>query len=273
MIRILATTLIVSVALIVALTFLANGMKRQTLFFPAKYPEGQWDRSLFVTVPRELTIPSSGLSVHAWLFESKSPASPLLIWHHGNGGNLTHRAEPAAELARLGISVLVFDYRGYGKSQGRPSEKGLYLDALAVYDYVVSERLGTPERIFAYGESLGGPYAAYLASKRSVRGVILENSFHSAGDVASRVYRVPIGLLLGNSLATADHLMKAKVPVLVMHGRNDRVIPLASALRLYEETGEPKELWISETADHSELSLEKEYFRRVTGFVRRALVR
>ena len=267
--RFLVTTVIVAGLILLALTLLANALKRQTLFFPARYPDGEWNRALFDPPPREVLIRSGDVKLHGWLFETAIPDAPLLIWHHGNGGNLTYRADPASELARRGISVLLYDYRGYGRSEGRPSETALYRDALAVHDFVTTERISSPERIFSYGESLGGPYAAYVASERPVAGVILENSFYSAGDVGTRVYRVPIGVLLGNSLPTARYLKKARVPVLVMHGRNDRVIPFGSAKRLYDELPVNKEFWISERADHNELPLEPEYYSRVTGFVSR----
>ncbi|MFA6956283.1 MAG: alpha/beta hydrolase [Thermoanaerobaculia bacterium] len=250
---------------------LVNVMKRSTLFFPDKYPTGNWDVSALEPRPTEhiITTPD-GLKLHAWLFSAKDADAPLLIFFHGNGGNLSHRADTAEELERRGISVLLFDYRGYGKSEGSPSESKLYVDGLAVYDYARTT-LGAPaERIALYGESLGGAYAADVAANRSVRCVVIQSSFPSAASVANNAYRKPLGYLLGNSLPTARSLNRARVPVLVIHGDADTIIPFACGKELYAALEGPKEMLVIHGADHNDLTEVggNAYFERVAGFVR-----
>lgn len=260
---------ITSAIALLLLTIAARTMKRQTLFFPTRHPDGIWTRESFSPLPEDRWFTAAdGVKLHGWFFRAADPGGPVLIWSHGNGGNLTYRADTAAAFARDGISVFIYDYRGYGKSEGTPAEDALYRDVVAAWEHVVSSGIAGSDRIVAYGESLGGPYAAHLAAVRKVRGVVLENSFHSAGDVGTRMYRIPIGLLLGDSLHTADSLRRANVPVLIVHGTGDRVIPVGSARRLHAEIAEPKELWLIEGADHNELALHPEYIRRVAGWVR-----
>jgi len=268
--RVLGPIIAVLVVLVV-LTFLVNAMKRSTLFFPSCYPAGRWSTATLGVRPTDVMIPvSGGVELHGWLFKAAGPKAPLIIWSHGNGGNITDRAPTAAELARRGVSVLLYDYRGYGKSGGRPAEQILYDDALAVYDAAVNRSYGDQTAIVSYGESLGGPYAAWIASRREVRCVIIENSFHSAASVANAVYHLPIGIFLGRSLSTARFLNRAKVPVLIMHGRQDQVIPLRAALDLHEALEAPKELWLVDEARHNELSLVDGYYEKVIDFIRRS---
>ncbi|HEY5611209.1 MAG TPA: alpha/beta hydrolase, partial [Thermoanaerobaculia bacterium] len=143
-------TIVALIIAILVIAFLVNAMKKSTLFFPDRYPEGDWDVARLEIQPQDHFIETpDAVRLHAWHFAVPDSAAPLMIWFHGNGGNLTHRADFAVELARRGVSVLLFDYRGYGKSEGRPTEGGLYVDALAVHDYA-TRRLGlTPDRIVA----------------------------------------------------------------------------------------------------------------------------
>jgi fermentation-respiration switch protein FrsA (DUF1100 family) len=209
--------------------------------------------------------------LHGWLFRAaEGGGAPLMIFCHGNAGNITGRGPIGAELARRGISVLVFDWRGYGKSSGRPTESGLHHDALAVYDYA-TKKLGAT-KIIAYGESLGGPYAAYLASKRRVAAVIIENSFPSLRQFGNTVYApLPLGWTAPFALTTTRWLNEAGRPVLLMHGRGDQVIPFSLGQTLYDELRVPKEFLISETAGHCELAYAEgeRYYNAVTDFVKR----
>ncbi|MBI2215371.1 MAG: alpha/beta hydrolase [Acidobacteria bacterium] len=259
------------VALLIVLWFLVNAMKRSTLFFPETFPSGLWDTGLFVPQPVDHTILTpDGVELHAWLFAADDPAAPLLIQYHGNGGNLTYRADVAEELARRGVSVLLFDYRGYGKSRGSPSEKALYIDGLAVYDYA-RMTLGFPaERIAVWGESLGGPYAADVASHRPVRCAVMQSTFPSAASVANAVYKFPVGFFLGDSLPTLRALERARVPVLVIHGDADTIIPFRCGKALHDGLTAPKELYVIPGADHNDLPLVggNAYVDKVASFVR-----
>jgi hypothetical protein len=248
----------------------AQYVRRSSMFFPDRFPLGQWDTSSLPVQPDEHRIESDGATLHAWLFRASSADAPLLIFCHGNAGNITGRGPIGAELARRGISVLVFDWRGYGKSSGRATENGLYRDALAAYDYATN-KLGA-KRIVTYGESLGGPYAAYVASKRRVNAVIIENSFPSLRQLGNTIYApIPLGWTAPFALTTSRWLNEAGVPVLIMHGRSDQVIPFSLGQTLYDELRVPKQFLISETAGHCELAYAEgeRYYEAVTEFVKR----
>ena len=251
---------LITAAIVLIILFLyAQLVRRTSMFFPAKYPEGTW-----TTTASDVHFKTSdGVQLHGWLFRG---GQPLLIFFHGNAGNITDRAPIATELARRGISVLLFDWRGYGRSEGSPSESGLFRDALAAYDFAHSQ---TPD-IVLYGESLGGPYAAYVATKRTARCVIIENSFPSLAAIGNALYRpVPLGWFAPLALRTARWLNQAGLPVLVMHGKRDQVIPFALGVQLYEQLHVRKELLVSETAGHCEIANvePQRYYDTVVKFI------
>ena len=239
------------------------------MFFPARYPEGAWDASAFAVRPQDVEFRTDdGVRLHGWWFQASDPRAPLIIWFHGNAGNITERAPMAAELARRGIAVFLFDWRGYGRSDGRPSESGLFRDAIAAYDFA---RTRTQTPIVVYGESLGGPYAAYIARHRPVRAVIIENSIPSLTAIGNALYRpLPLGWFALGALTTTRWLNEAGTPVLVMHGKRDQVIPFALGMQLYDGLRVPKELLISETAGHCEFATTEpaRYYETVVRFVR-----
>ena len=259
--------------LLLGIYLLALYLRRTGMFFPDRYPTGRWDTRLFMVEPSEhwFTTPDD-VRLHAWFFRSKDAAAPVMIWFHGNAGNLTDRAEMAAEFARRGVSVFLFDWRGYGRSGGRATESGLYRDALAAHDYVKSGAAGSqPAKIILYGESIGGPYAAYVAKERKdVRAVVIENSFPSLLALGNAFYRpLPLGLTAPFALQTAKWLNAAGVPVLVMHGTRDQVIPYALGKQLYDELRVPKEM-LTADAGHCEIPLFEaaRYYDTVVRFIR-----
>lgn len=272
MIRLLGFTGFVVALLIAGCSLLVSSLKRTSLFFPARHPEGDWDASLLPIQPREIGFRSGdGVALHAWFFDCAVVGAPTLIWFHGNAGNLSGRASFAARLADAGVSLFLFDYRGFGKSEGSPTESSLYLDALAAYDYVLDEIATDPESIALYGESLGGPYAAYVASRRPSRCIVIENSFSSLQSVARVMFpRLPLHLFVTRSLRTADWLNQARRPVLVMHGACDTTLPVALGQELYDRLSVPKRLMLSAAAGHCEIpTVEGErYYREVTEFIR-----
>ncbi len=266
--RVLIFTLVLTAGVLA----LAQVLRRTGMFFPDRYPIGRWDTSLWNVTPAEQWITTrDGVRLHAWFFRAADAHAPLLIWFHGNAGNLTDRAEMAAELARRGVSVFLFDYRGFGRSGGRTSESKLFLDGNAVYDHV--QTLGA-QRIVLYGESIGGPYAARVAKehKGGVAAVILENSFPSLKDVGNTLYApLPLGWTAPFALRTTDWLNDAGVPALVMHGTRDAVIPYALGKKLYDDLRVPKELLTSQ-AGHCEIPLfdAARYYEAVVRFAKTA---
>jgi len=242
---------ILVIAVLVIVGF-AQLVRRTSMFYPDRFPIGDWDPSSLPIQPTDETfVTSDNVRLHGWWFPASDPHARVLIWFHGNGGNLTNRAPMAAELARRGVSVFVFDWRGYGKSEGSPSEGRLFRDALGAYDFVAKRS----KDLVLYGESLGGPYAAFVAKERGhVHSVILENTFPSLAALGNAMYKpIPIGLTAPFALRTTDWLNDAKVPVLVMHGRRDRTIPFALGQQLYDGLRVPKEMMACENADHCEI--------------------
>jgi uncharacterized protein len=267
------TLLLIAAVFIVALGFLAQALKRSSMFYPDRYPVGYWNPESFPVRPRDIEFRASdGVALHGWLVEASTADAPLLIWFHGNGGNLTARADVAAEFALRGISVFLFDYRGYGKSDGRPSENGLYRDSLAAFDVAVTQLQQDRSRIVLYGESLGGPYASYVAAERpGARCVVIENSFPSTASVARTIPGyAPFAFFVGGSLPTTKYLNRAGLPVLIMHGKRDLVIPYRLGFDLYESVDVPKRLFTSEKAGHAEIPyVERDrYYDAVIAFIR-----
>lgn len=256
--------------LILAILALAQYLRRTGMFFPDKYPTGRWNVGDWMVTPTEHFFETSdAVRLHAWWFRATDPNAPVLIWFHGNAGNLTDRAEMCVELAKRGVSVFIFDYRGFGRSEGRVSENGTFRDSLAAYDYV---RTQTKNDVVLYGESIGGPYAAYVARERKpVRSVVLENSFPSLRDLGNAIYRpLPLGWTAPFAMRTTAWLNDAGVPVLVMHGQRDQVIPYALGRKLYDGLHVPKELMTSH-AGHCEIPLfeANRYYETVTRFIRK----
>jgi alpha-beta hydrolase superfamily lysophospholipase len=241
--------------MMVALFLFATWVRRTGMFFPERYPSGDWDTSALPVRPADETFSADdGVSLHGWHFAAPQDDAPLLVWFHGNGGNITNRGDIAAELAQRGTSVFVFDWRGYGRSAGRPTERALYRDAVAAYEHAVKNLRVPPERIVLYGESLGGPYAAYVARRYPVRAVIIENSFPSLRLLGNALYApLPLGWTAPNAMNTLQWLNEAGRPVLVMHGKRDQVIPFRLGKALHDGLTVPKQLLVSENAGHCEI--------------------
>ena len=259
----------IAAILLVALFLFAQYVRRTGMFFPSRYPIGNWDPHAYAVAPEDVTFAAAdGVKLHGWLFRANDRASPLIVWFHGNAGNITDRASVAAELARRGIACFLFDWRGYGKSEGRPSEGKLKNDAMAAYDYAA--KLAKPDDIVLYGESLGGPFAAYVAKERKARCVVIENSFPSLAKLGNALYRpLPLGWVAPLALRTTAWLNEARLPVLVLHGKRDEVVPFALGKELYDGLDVPKEMLVSETGGHCEIpSVEgTRYYDTVVRFI------
>ena len=172
----------------------------------------------------------------------------VTLFLHGNAGNVTHRGAHMRAIAQAGSSVLVIDYRGYGRSQGSPSEKGLYADADAGYEYVA--RLG--KRVVIHGESLGSAVAVDLASRKPCAGLVLEAPFSSARAVAARVLPL-VGPLLIWSYDAKSKIRSVKAPLLVIHGDRDEVIDYSLGRDLFEAANQPKEHRRVEGGHHNDI--------------------
>jgi fermentation-respiration switch protein FrsA (DUF1100 family) len=215
-----------------------------------KYPSGQWTEAARIGARDVEITTASGARLHGW-FVPADGARWVTLHLHGNAGNVTHRSGTAEVIRAAGSSVLLLDYRGYGKSEGTPSESGLHQDASTAYDWLRSQG-HSPSHIVIHGESIGTSMAAALASRQPCAGVILEAPFPSARAVAARVLPF-LGPLLISGLNTLDRVRELEVPLLVIHGDRDEVIDYDLGRAVFESGPEPKTMWTVEGAGHNDL--------------------
>jgi fermentation-respiration switch protein FrsA (DUF1100 family) len=187
-----------------------------------------------------------GVELNGWFFPAatNSPERHLaVLFCHGNAGNITHRLDTCAALLTTGVNVFLFDYRGYGRSQGRPSEEGTYLDAQTAYAWLrLKGFAGT--NIIAFGESLGGGVAAELAVREPVGGLVLQSTFTSVPDMGKEMFPwLPVRWLGVIRYDTYSKLPRLHIPVLVMHSPTDGLVPFHHAERNFTAANEPKLLW------------------------------
>lgn len=233
-------------------------LERKMLFVPARYPAGDWQPTTVVYEDVHFQA-ADGVRLHGWYVPHENPRAHV-VFLHGNGGNITQFAEGLRTLNRRhGLSVLIFDYRGYGRSEGSISdERGLYEDAAAAYDFAVRARGAAPTRLVLYGQSLGTAAAAELAAERPCGALVLESGLSSAADMARVVLPwLPraVARLTKNRFDSVGKLPRAGCPVLVAHGDRDEIIPVEQGRALYAAAPEPKRLHIVNGAGHNDLNL------------------
>jgi len=241
-------------------------LERSMIFFPSPASEGDWNPQGLPLADAHFA-PPDGTQLHGWYVPRKNPRA-VILYCHGNAGNVTHRADILAVLHyHVGASVLVFDYRGYGRSQGKPSEAGVLADARAARAWL-AQREGIAERdIVLMGQSLGGAVAVDLAATDGARGLILESTFTSIRDMAARHYPwLPVGPLLRTRFDSLSKIGKYHGPLLVVHGRADRIVPFEMGKRLYDAANEPKEFVRLPEADHNDF-LPAGYYDTVVRFL------
>jgi len=201
------------------------------------------------TEERTITT-ADGLRLHAW-YAGAPGATATLVWSHGNGGNIAGRADVFLALAARGVAVLAYDYRGYGRSEGRPSEPGVYLDVEAAYDSLRAR--GVPARqIVAFGESLGGAVAIRLATARPCAGVAVVSTFTTLRD-AGRAHYGPLAVLAGNRFDSLACVRTLSLPMFVAHGDRDEVVPFVLGERLFAAAREPKRFFRAAGAHHNDV--------------------
>jgi len=164
-----------------------------------------------------------------------------VLFCHGNGGNMMHRLDSINIFYNLGLSCFIFDYRGYGHSQGKANEEGTYLDVEAAYKWLTKEKKIPPDNIIVFGRSLGGSIAAYLASKVEIRALIIESTFTSYADIGRKFYPyMPVRWFASFGYRTIDYIKDVHYPAMLIYSRNDEVVPFDFGLELYEAANEPK---------------------------------
>jgi hypothetical protein len=240
--------------------------QRHLLYFPGvERPELGDLAALGV---REVTLKTAdGLSLLSWYVPPRDGHS-VIAYLHGNGGHIGYRAERLRWFARNGYGVLMVEYRGYGGNPGTPSESGLVTDGVAALDFLGGEGIA-PNRLVIYGESLGSGVAVLLVARRQVASLILEAPFTSVAEVAQYHYLfMPASALVRDRFDSLAMIGEVKAPILVLHGEQDRVVPLRFGRALFDAAPEPKELWLSRDAGHEDL-VRHGAFEAVLDFLRR----
>jgi len=208
-----------------------------------------------------------GVLINGW-FIPQDKARYTLLFLHGNAGNISYRLEKINLLQSCGANVFIIDYRGFGKSQGRPSEKGFYLDARAAYDYLLSGRNILPGQIILYGESMGTAVSVDLASREKVGGVILEGAFSCGRDMARIIYPFMPPFVFSDSFNSLKKIKNVRAPKLFLHSKDDEIVPFLLAQKLYNASFEPKKFQELK-GNHNNLFIESggEYVDAVSSFV------
>jgi fermentation-respiration switch protein FrsA (DUF1100 family) len=229
-----------------ALRYAANS----AVYYPLRYPEGLWNLQRDIAATEVWLTTRDGVKLNAWWIAAPH-AHLATVFFHGNAGNLTHRIDHMRSIVAAGSSLLIPDYRGYGKSEGKPSEAGLYLDADAAYQWLIDQGQ-TPAQIIIQGESLGTAVAVELAARKSCAGVVLEAPFNSASQVAAGLLPF-LGPLLIRSFDSKSKIGKIRAPLLFIHGDRDDIIPYKLGRDLYAAAPDPKSFWTVPGAHHNDL--------------------
>jgi len=218
-----------------------SGCLSQVLYHPSSELRGTpADVGLFYEwVTLEM---ADGVRLSAWWVPAESPRG-VLLFCHGNAGNISDRLDSIRIFNRLGLSLFIFDYRGYGRSSGHPSEQGTYRDAEAAWNYLIQVRQKHPHEIVVFGRSLGGSIAAWVSQVYKPQVLILESAFTSLREAArDRLPGIFVKLLVPDQYRTLQYLTMVHCPVLILHSREDEIIPFHNGGALYTAANEPKEL-------------------------------
>jgi fermentation-respiration switch protein FrsA (DUF1100 family) len=226
--------------------------QRQLLYFPDNArPELAGLAALGV---REVSLTTAdGLSLLSWYLPPRDHR-PVVVYFHGNGGHIGYRSDRLRRFARDGYGVLMLEYRGYGGNPGSPSEAGFYADGAAALDFLDQQGI-VPNQLVLYGESLGTAVAVQMAGQREIAGLILEAPFTSVAEVAQYHYPfVPASLLVRDRFDSLSSVSMVKVPILVLHGGRDTVIPIRLGRALLDAALGPKEGWFAPDGGHGDLA-------------------
>ncbi|QDU62502.1 Haloalkane dehalogenase [Planctomycetes bacterium Pan216] len=261
---------------------MVTNIERNLIFKPEQHPAGDW-------LPQGLVYEDilfsteDGVSLHGWyctdadrreqprIVVDEGTPKPVVLFFHGNAGSLAWRAELIREwLGSFDVDFFAIDYRGYGKSDGRPSEEGFYRDSRAAYRWLVEEKGISPERVVIFGRSLGGAVALELALAVEHRCLVIESTFTSLPDVARLVYPwLPFPWLMVTRFDNRDRISSYHRPLFIGHGKRDNLVPIQMAQELFELAGGPKELF--EVADAQHIGLMayggEIYRRRLAAFL------
>ncbi len=261
-----------SVGGIGALGYLRGRYQKNTLFLPGEAPSGVLDASAEGLTAEDVWFesgpPGRGVRLHGWWLEHPEAAGTIL-YCHGSSGTIAHRIGVFRQLHRVRVNVFAFDYRGYGQSEGVPSERGLLTDVRAAYDHLVGPLGRSPDELLLFGHSLGGAVAIDVALDRSAAGLVVQSSFTDLKDMARVLYpKLPLHLITRNGFRSIEKVAHLTLPKLFIQATGDPTVPASLSRRLYEAAAPPKELYEVESDGHNDVHLQggTAYVRRLRKF-------
>jgi len=263
--------LIVIVVAGVIFVLLVRLFERQMVFFPSQYPAGFWQAQNHTDLNiNDVWFAAEGVKLHGWFVPHAQPIASLLMCH-GNAGNVSDRYEWLARLHRqVPVNIFIFDYRGYGRSEGNPTEDGCYRDAVAALNWLSAQ--SPPLPIIMHGHSLGSAVAVELIHRLpdQAAGIILESSFTNAADMARLMFGpIPLHWLSSMKWESDEKISAITIPKLFIHGQHDSIIPLRLGQKLFEAAAPPKEFVVLPNADHNDTFAAggEEYYQAIRKFV------
>jgi hypothetical protein len=259
--RVAAVVLVAYLLILVVMMWFEESL----IFVPFSSPDDDWHPWGLPIEDAWFDAPG-GVRIHGW-YVAHEHSSAAVLFAHGNAGNITHRDHVFRALHdEVGVSVLIFDYRGYGRSSGKPTGQGILADARAARAWLARREKIPENAIVVMGESIGGAVAVDLAAD-GARGLIVENSFASLPEVAAyHLPWIPVGLLMRTRLNSAARMREYHGPLLQSHGDHDTIVPLASAQRLFAAANEPKKFILLPGCDHNDVH-SPAYYEQVRQFV------
>lgn len=254
------------IALVLLVVYLRY-IERRSLFYPAKEIE-YLPKDVGLVFEDIFFKTSDNSKLNGWFISSKDSRYTILFCH-GNAGNISHRLEKLKFFQELGCNIFIFDYRGYGVSKGRPSEKGLYCDVQGAYNYLLSRKI-MPEQIIGYGESIGGAVVIDLASKHRLRGLIVDSAISNAKDMVKIIYPFLPYWVFSSRWDSVNKIKSITIPKLIIHSINDEIVPYKLGRKLYEFAVEPKE-FLQIRGGHNSCFFESEQIlkEKISDFLKR----
>jgi uncharacterized protein len=257
----------VLVIFVIGFIVYVRSLEDRTVFVPTKTQEG---------TPQDIGLPfeniflttSDGIKIHGW-FVPALDAKTTLLYFHGNAGNITGRLPKIVLFHLMGLNVFIIEYRGYGISEGLPTEKGVYQDAMAAYDYLVGKRKVDPKTVVIYGVSLGGAVAIDLASQKPEAALIIDSSFTSAKDMAKVIFPIAPSFLIKSKFDSQVKIKTVRAPKLFIHSIDDEVVPYILGRRLFSQSLAPKSfLTIQGTHNDGYKTSQKEFSEGIVRFLK-----
>jgi hypothetical protein len=253
--RLMTSLIIIPILVYVGIGVFAYFYADKIIFQPQSLPFKDDESIIKLTTP-------NGENISAKFFKNER-AEWTILFSHGNAEDIFSSTPFFEELSQTGFNVLAYDYRGYGTSEGKPSEKNAYEDIETAYNYLINEQRISPEKIIIHGRSLGGAVSVDLASRKTCGGLIVESSFVTAFRVLTKVSIYPF-----DKFENIKKIDLVKCPILFIHGKRDSLIPFWHSEKLFESANEPKTFYAVENADHNDVAYKAQevYFLKIKEF-------